>query len=125
MVDRHIFVVPEHIHVHVHVDGGSSVDLNQKLDRILAFLGGIKTQETAMALDVQALVDEVAQVQSTQQSAVTFIQAVSAQLADLSSQLADQPAIQAQVDQMRSDLETSTQALATAITTPGGGGGGV
>lgn len=119
MVDRNFFIVPEHIHVHVRVDGGSSVDLNQKLERILALLSGIKTQETEMALDVQALVDEVAQVQSTEASAVTFIQAVSAQLADLSAQLADQPAIQAQVDQMRSDLDTSQQALAAAISTPG------
>lgn len=119
--DRTVYVVPEHIHIHIDTRAASS-DVVSKLNQILSALGVIQQKEQTMALDLSALVAEVADVVSTEQSAATVISAISAQLADLSAQLADQPAIQAQVDSLRSSLDTANAPLAAAVANVPGGG---
>lgn len=88
--------------------------IERKLDLILSLLRQLSGRQNDMSITLQALIAQVAATTSVEQSAITLIQGIAAQLADAS---ADPAAVAA----LAASLKTSTDALAAAVaanTTP-------
>jgi hypothetical protein len=97
---------PVEFHVHHHFPGFDLAAVLSKLDQILA-------QGASLMADLAALQAEVTKVVGVEQSAITLIQGLSAQLkAALAS--ADPAALQAVIDQ----LDAKTTELAAAVAAP-------
>lgn len=71
-----------------------------------------------MALDLQKLADEVAEVVSTQASAVKVIDGLKDELRIVSAKLAYQDVDTSALDELIEKLDHSTDALANAIASP-------
>ena len=109
-VDAQAALVAKVQALHAAIDDffGTQSPIESKLDRVLALLGTGKSGETIMAL-LDALTAQVAQNTSLEQSAITLIQGLAAQL----QAAAGDPV---QVQALASQLQTSASALAAAIT---------
>ena len=79
-----------------------------KLDRLILLIEQVITKEIHMSVELDNLTAEVAEVNSVQQSAITLLQGLSAQIASLKT---DPVALQALAD----SLDASSKALADAI----------
>jgi RIO-like serine/threonine protein kinase len=87
-----------------------------KLDRIIRLLEYVIEKELQMSAELDALQVSVTNAETVEASAVTLIQGISAQLATLSAELAAAGQDTTAIDKMKNDLDTSTQALADAVT---------
>lgn len=87
-----------------------------KLDRIIRLLEYVIEKELQMSAELDALQVSVTNAETVEASAVTLIQGISAQLATLSAELAAAGQDTTAIDKMKTDLDTSTQALADAVT---------
>lgn len=82
---------------------------SKKLDEILQILQEIKNKEVIMSTELDALTVQVEQTMNVEQSAITLIQGIAQQLAEIKE---DPAKVQALSDQ----LKTSADSLAAAIT---------
>lgn len=75
----------------------------------------------AMSKALDDLRREVAEANAGQAAAVTLIEGIRAQLTELASNATELSALQADVEQLASDLSASTDTLAAAVAEPGTG----
>jgi hypothetical protein len=89
--------------------------LLKETKKIRQLLEDIYKKEIKMDTELQALVDQVALTVGIEQSAITLIQGIAAQLTALAEQLADEPAEAAQILQLRDSLNISAGELSAAV----------
>jgi hypothetical protein len=94
------------IDIYHHFD--AEITMDKKLDKILVMLGIVQGKEDELMADLTALTAQVAQNTTVEQSAVTLIQGLAAQIAAAGT---DPAALQALQDQ----LKVSADALAAAV----------
>jgi hypothetical protein len=82
---------------------------------ILSLLAKVLKKEKQMSAELDELQAEVTATEGVEQSAVTLIQGIAAQLTALAAQLAAAGIDNAAVLAMRDSLATSTDALAAAV----------
>lgn len=81
----------------------------------LSVLGRIEGEVKAMAIKLDALIAQVAEVTTVTGSAVTLITGIADELATLKASLADQPAVQAKIDELVEQLDNGADTLAAAV----------
>jgi chromosome segregation ATPase len=110
----------EEVHIHVHVHTG------EEDPAILEALQGLQTQGATMAADLSQLIAEVQESQDVSTSAVTLINGLRDQLTTLIEEAEGNAVNVAQLEELRTALDSSNQQLADAVsgTTEVGGGGG-
>jgi hypothetical protein len=83
---------------------------------IIQLLNGIAEKETKMSTQMDALVAQVAQTATVEQSAVVLIQGITSKLADLTQQLAAGGTDVTQLQNLTDQLKAATDPLAAAVT---------
>jgi hypothetical protein len=87
----------------------------KELKKIRKLLEKIYKKEIKMDAELEVLIAQVAVTQGIEQSAITLIAGIAAQLADLAEQLADEPIEAAKILEMSNNLKASSDALAAAV----------
>ena len=95
------------IDLHIYLESSGSAD--SRLDQILAQLRAMQAQETTIMKELDDLTTQVQANTDVEASAVTLIQGIAQQLADAGTDPAKLQALQTQ-------LQTSAEALAAAVT---------
>ena len=88
---------------------------SRKLDQIIGMLQVLQKGEDKMAFDITALVAEVAQVKTVQASAVLALQTLSQEVKDTAASATDLVQLKADLADLTSQLDASTQPLAAAV----------
>lgn len=98
-----------HIHVHVHIDG--LVRIEDKIDAVMAT---IESQGEEMSAELDRLTTDVANLRTVEDSAITLLQGLAAQIRDNAN---DPAALTALADSLEADTADLSAAI-TANTTP-------
>ena len=103
------------VHLHIH-DSSVGATTDQKLDKVLALLTTVVSQEKTIMADLTALEAEVQKNTDVEASAVVLIQGIAQQLKDAGTDVV-------KLDALRAKLSDSADALSAAITanTPAAG----
>lgn len=83
-------------------------NLDKKVNSILALVKEIKQREVIMATDLSVLQDQITETITIEQSAITLIQGLAAQIESLKE---DPAALQALADQLKGSADTLAQAV--------------
>ena len=78
----------------------------------------LKKRNEQMAIDLSALIEQVARNAEVDAAALTLIAGLKAQIDQLVEDLADQPEIAAKIIELAEALDASSDALAAAVITP-------
>jgi small-conductance mechanosensitive channel len=84
-----------------------------KLIQLPILIDSIERKVIQMSVDLSKLTQDVAAMQTVTQSALTLIQGIAAQLAAIPP--STDPATQAALDQLSTELESNTKALSDAV----------
>jgi len=87
----------------------------KELKKIKKLLEKIYEKEIKMDAELELLIAQVTITLGVEQSAVTLIQGIAAQLADLAAQLADEPVEAAKILELSNSLKASGDALSAAV----------
>jgi uncharacterized membrane protein YccC len=83
--------------------------------QLLNVMERMNTMSAEIDAALQALGDEVTQVQTVEASAVALLQGLSAQIATLIAEVSTEPATVAKLQDFKTSLDTATQDLAAAV----------
>lgn len=98
--------------IHIYFEDSNSN--SSKLDSILSLVGQILNKENQVMIDITALTEKVNNAVTVENSVAALLGTVVQEIKDLSAQVANDPVVQQQLNDLASQLDTATTALSAA-----------